>query len=726
MRRINSLLPIRIGTSDHGAKVVLCLAASLTPGWSVAQSSDNEATQLEPMVVTATRQPADALLVPAAVDVISSQAIHRAKPGISLAETLKRVPGVLARDRHNFAQGLQISIRGFGARAAFGIRGIRIYTDGIPATMPGGQGQVSHIMIESADRIEVLRGPFSALYGNSSGGVIAIFSGDAPPNPRLEAGFVAGKFGLRRSSLSFHTPWGKHGENGLLLDGVNLEIDGYRQHSAAKRRTGQALLKGQFADDGRYSLLLSVHELDALDPSGLTAEQLKVNWRAASRNALLFDARTSVQQSQIGVHVEQNLSDSHYYSLMAYAGNRDITQILSIPKAPQVENPLHNGGAIDVKRDYYGLDARWRWSTELAGGAFSLTTGVLYQVSDEHRLGLENFIGDRLGVMGRLRRDEQDKVTGRAVYAQAGWQPADRWRVHLGARYSNVRFQSQDRFITAINPDDSGAVDYSYTAPVAGVLFRVTPQISLYANAGTGFETPTFSELAYRSDNQGGLNDELEPAISRNVEVGLRARHPGLEYSATAFYSRTEGEIIVVANQGGRSIYDNAGKTQRRGMELALSAMLAPRWRFAANYTFLDARYISDFSVCDTPPCAEQDVVIQAGRRIPGIARHVAWSELRFSPFVDTDLMLQARYVGKVFVNNTNSEAAHAYTRVDLAAEQRLNFFGLQWRAVARINNLFDEDIIGSVRVNAFGGRYYEPAPGRNWMVGLWVSKSFD
>lgn len=698
----------------------------LAPAWVAAQSPDSEATPLETVVVTATRQPADALLVPAAIDVITAEEMQRARPGISLAETLQRVPGVFARDRHNFAQGLQISIRGFGARAAFGIRGIRLYTDGIPATMPGGQGQVSHFMLESAERIEVLRGPFSALYGNSSGGVIAVFSGDAPAVPQLEGGFVAGDFGLRRSSLSFHTPWGEQGQNSLLLDGTNLEIDGYREHSAATRSTGQALLKGHFADGGRYTLLLNVHELDALDASGLTAEQLEVNRRAASLNALLFDARTSVEQSQIGLHLEQDVSDHHYYSLVAYAGNRDIAQILGISKAPQVNNPLHNGGAIDVNRDYYGLDTRWRWSANLLARPFSLTTGVLYEVSDEHRSGLENFIGEQLGVVGALRRDEQNKVTGRAIYTQAGWQPADRWRVHLGARHSEVRFRSRDDFITAINPDDSGELDYSYTAPVAGVLFRATPDISLYANAGTGFETPTFSELAYRSDNQGGLNDELESAVSRNYEAGLRARHGGLKYSAAAFYSRTEDEIIVVANRGGRSIYDNAGKTRRRGLELALDAALAPRWHVAANYIFLDAQYVSDFSVCNTPPCAQQDVIIEAGRRIPGLARHVAWGELRYSPTLHTDILLEGRYVDEVFVNDANSEAAPAYTRLDLAAEHRFELAGLQWQAFARINNLFDEDIIGSVRVNAFGGRYYEAAPDRHWVVGLSVSKAFD
>jgi iron complex outermembrane receptor protein len=317
-------------------------------------------------------------------------------------------------------------------------------------------------------------------------------------------------------------------------------------------------------------------------------------------------------------------------------------------------------------------------------------------------------------------------VIGRDAYVQAGWQPADRWRINVGARHSQVRFESEDGYITADNPDDSGQLEYSRTSPVAGVLFRITPGLSVYANAGGGFETPTFSELAYRSDGRSGINDGLGPAHSRNYEIGLRARRGALDYSAAAFQSRTEDELIVVANQGGRSVYDNAAVTRRRGIELALSAEVAPRWHVATAYTFLDARYASDFAVCGAPPCAQDDVLIQAGRRIPGLAQHVAWGELRWSPSDHTDVMLEGRFVDRVYVDDANSQAAPAFTTFDLAAERRFGFGGLQWRGFARIDNLFNREYIGSVRVNDGNARYYEPAPGRNWVLGFSVSRAFD
>ncbi|HEX6927728.1 MAG TPA: TonB-dependent receptor [Gammaproteobacteria bacterium] len=704
-------------TATH---LAACLVLLPAPAIAAGQSA-----QLEPLVVTATRHAEDALAVPAAIDVIDSTELHRAKPGISLSESLQRVPGVFARDRENYAQGLQISVRGFGARASFGIRGVRLYTDGIPATMPDGQGQVSHFMLKSAKRIEVLRGPFSALYGNASGGVIAVFTEDAPAHPELSAGFVAGDFGLQRASLSFHSPLRNERENnGLLLDITHLETDGFREHSAAEETGGQALLKGAFGDGTRYTLLVNTFDQQALDPQGLTREQLQGERSRASAGALAFNTRKTVRQQQLGARIEQDVSAQHRFSVTAYTGNRATRQMLSIPVFVQ-DDPLQGGGAISLDRDYHGADARWQWSADVFDRPFSLAAGLAHEVSDELRRGYENFNGDQLGVFGALRRDEQNRVASRDLYLQAGWEAADRWRIHAGARYSEVTFRSDDSYITADNPDDSGDLDYSRVSPVAGVLFRVTPHVSVYANAGGGFETPTFSELAYRDDARSGLNSELKPSVSRNVEAGVRARHDTVKYSAAVFHSRTEDELIVTANLGGRSVYDNAGETRRRGIELAISGEISPRWHYAANYTLLDARYASDFAVCGLPPCAQDDVVIEAGRRIPGIARNAAWAELRFSPESGTYVMLEGRFVDRVFVNDANSESASAYATFDLAAERRMEAFGFEWRGFARINNLFDREYVGSVRVNDGNGRYYEPAPGRNWMIGLSAQFTF-
>lgn len=707
-----------------GIVSVALMGAPMSALAAPAASDGVTATELDRVVVTATRQPDDALLVPAAVDVVDAADLHRALPGLSLSESLQRVPGVVARDRQNQAQGLQVSIRGFGARSTFGIRGVRLYTDGIPATMPDGQGQVSHFMLASAGRIEVLRGPFSALYGNSSGGVISMFSADPPAAAEFSLGADAGANGLRRGTLSWHAPWSGDRDGGVLLDGEYVDDDGFRDHSASRQVTGQAVLTGGFGEGGRYSVLLNSHDLRADDPQGLSAAQLRGDRRAASLGALNFDTRKTVHQDQAGVRLEHPLSAHHALSLTAFGGTRDTAQMLSIPAFVQAD-PLQGGGAIDLDRQYGGVDLRWRWSAQLLDRPFSLVAGLEYSTSDERRRGYENFVDDRLGVVGALRRDEDNRVSGRDAYAQADWQPGDRWRINLGVRHSEVRFASDDSYVTAANPDDSGRLRYSRSSPVAGVLFRVTPTTSVYANAGRGFETPTFSELAYRADGASGLND-LDAARSRNAEVGVRGRGRGIEYSAALFDSRTRGELVVVANAGGRSTYANAGVTRRRGAELSLAGSLSPRWRYAAAYTYLDARYDGDFAACSAPPCDEDDLLIADGRRIPGLSRHAAWAELRWSFDADTDLILDGRFTDRVYVDDGSDESAPAYAVFDLAAERRFDAFGLQWRGYARIENLFDRDYVGSVIVNDGNGRYYEPAPGRGWVIGLKARKTFD
>lgn len=663
-----------------------------------------EVRPLPELVVIGTRRADDALTVPAAIDRIDADELSRARPQLQLSESLQRVPGVVVRDRQNQAQDLQISIRGFGARATFGVRGVRLYADGIPATMPDGQGQVSHFALEAADRIEVLRGPFSTLYGNAAGGVIEIFS--APPPDELQAafGFVAGPDDLWRASASLRGPLTQ--AHGVRVDGARIESGGYRRHSASHRDASQALLRGAWAHT-RYTLLANTLDLQAQDPQGLTRAELALDRRASSPNALRFDARKTVDQQQIGGRLEHDLGDEQQLTLLLYGGHRRTTQMLTVPVAAQA-SPTSNGGAIDLARDYRGTDLRWSFEHR----ALTFVAGAGLEISDEHRRGFENFIGERLGLVGALRRDEDDRVEAFDQYLQLGWHPVQRWHFNLGVRHSRVEFETADRYVRPGNPDDSGALGYQATTPVMGALWRVTPQLSLYVNAGRGFETPTFAELAYRGDGASGLNSTLEAARSGNAEVGLRVRGERHAMSTAVFHTRTQSELVVASSQGGRSVFANAGLSRRRGVEFAARGELTPQWHYALSYTGLDAGYRSDFLLDGTQ-------LVSAGRRIPGLARHLAWAELRWSPHPSLDVMLEGRAVDRLFADDANTAAAAGYATLDLAAERRFALAGFQVRTFIRLENLFDRDIVGSVIVNDANGRYFESAPGRGWGAGL-------
>ena len=685
----------------------LALALALAPALAAAAEAP---TVLDPVVVTATAGERPRSQVPAAVDVIDGEALRLARPALGLAEVLPRVPGVVVRDRQNQAQDLQLSIRGFGARATFGVRGLRLYSDGIPATMPDGQGQVSHFALSAAERIEVLRGPFSALHGNAAGGVVSVTTAMPTGEPRAEVEALGGSDGLWRLGASWAGSVDGRDQHGLRADWQRAAADGYREHSAWQRDAAQVAWRSALPGDGELRLLANHLELDAKDPQGLTAAQLAGNRRAASAGALQFDTRKTVSQQQLGARWRQPLGEAQELSLVAWAGRRQVLQMLSVPVVAQA-SATSGGGVIDLDRDFGGADLRWQWQPS---DAFTFTAGALHERAEEARLGFENYIGSQLGVVGALRRDEDNRVTGDDAYLQLDAALAKRWRLSAGLRHSQVRFASRDRYVRPGNPDDSGSLRYSRTTPVLGLLFEGGEGWSVYANAGTGFETPTFAELAYRNDGGSGLNDALRPARSRHLELGARGASESLRWDVALFQARTEDELVVLSSQGGRSVFGNAGLTRRRGAEFSFEARLAPDWTLAASGTWLDARQLRD--VCTTPACGPGQRRIVAGNVLPGVAARFAWAELRWDASLDTTLLLEARATSGFYADDLNTARAPGHGLLGLGVEHR---FGPRLTAWARVDNLLDRETIGSVIVNEANGRYFEPAPGRTFFVGL-------
>lgn len=699
----------------RGAASGLLAWASLA--WAAPAAPVEQATPTLPGIVVVGERQVQG--TPASIDRIDVDDVP-ARPQVSVSELLQRVPGVAARDRQNLAQDVQLTIRGFGARSAFGVRGLRIFDDGIPATMPDGQGQVSHIPLQSLARVDVLRGPFSALYGNASGGVIEFTSVDPPRQQAFGVRISQGGNGLSQQGLSWAGPWSEHGNagDGFSAGAEHLDLRGYREHSRARRDTVQARLLASSDRRTRFALTANALDLQADDPQGLTREQAAEDPRAASIGALAFNTRKRVRQQQVGLRIEQPLGAHHVLTLRTWAGTRDTFQMLSIPAAAQAA-PGSGGGVIDLARRYSGVDLRWRGDAMLAGRPASLTVGFESQRSTEHRHGYENFIGDELGVVGALRRDQRDTVSNRDRYAEARWEFAPRWSATIGARHSQVEFQSRDAYIAAGNPDDSGTLLFTQATPVAGVLFRPVPWLEAYANAGRGFETPSFAELGYRSDGSSGLNDALRPARSNNVEVGLRAHRGEHAWELVAFASRTRDELVVASNRGGRSTYTNAATTDRRGWEASASGPIATQWRYAFAYSRLQARYRDGFDTCRAPPCSQPDTHVAAGNRVPGTTPQSLWAELRWTPDANLTLFAQANAIDRLYADDANTAYAPGKVTFDLGVERRWRVGRLVLDGFARVDNVFDRRVIGSVIVNDGNGRYYEPAPGRGWQVGV-------
>jgi len=672
---------------------------------------------LRPVVVTPTPGVAQpAFDTPASVDVVTGEQLRNAQLQVNLSEGLARVPGVVALHRQNYAQDLQISIRGYGARSTFGVRGIRLYADGIPATAPDGQGQVSHFDLSSADRMEVLRGPFSALYGNSSGGVISLFTADGAPGLQAEGGAAFGSDGVRRQNVRVA---GEQGAWNWNLSALHFETDGFRDHSAAQRTGFNGKVRLQATADTRVTLVANAMDMpDVQDPLGLTRAELEANPQQASPAALQFNTRKSVDQQQAGLILEHRVNEVHGLKLTTWGGRRGTEQFQAIPVAVQAP-PTHPGGVIVLDRDYQGVDGQWVARTRAFGGPLTFTAGLYADDLKEHRQGFRNFVGTTLGVMGAQRRNEDNRVRSFDQYAQGTWE-SERFSLTAGLRHSEVKFESKDRFIAPGNGDDSGSAKFSATTPVLGALWHASDAMNLYASVGKGFETPTFNEIAYRPSGS-GLNFGLQAAESRQWELGVKAE-PVTDWrvNAALFQSRTSDEIAVLSNTGGRSTFQNVGDTRRRGLETAIAGSWAKSWSTYAALTWLDAEYRTDFLTCVAAPCTTPNTLVRAGNRIPGIPRFSAYAEVAWKHLPwGLESALELRHVGDMAVDDRNTDFAPKATLFNLRVSLAQTVNRWTFREFVRVDNLADRDYVGSVIVNEGNQRYFEPAPGRTWLLGV-------
>ncbi|HDH0308410.1 TPA: TonB-dependent receptor [Klebsiella pneumoniae] len=693
----------------------VALPALLLPLIAAAQAADEQT-----MVVTAAPTTVSELDTPAAVSVVNGDEMRQAAPRVNLSESLGAVPGLQVQNRQNYAQDLQLSIRGFGSRSTYGVRGLRIYVDGIPATMPDGQGQTSNIDIGSVDTIEVLRGPFSALYGNSSGGVINVTSQTGTQPPTVEASSYYGSFGTWHYGMKATGAVGDGSHAGdvdYTVSTNRFTTHGYRDHSGARKNLANARLGVRINDVSKLTLLLNSVDIKANDAGGLTADEWRDNPRQ-SPHGDQYNTRKNTRQTQAGLRYERQLSAQDDLSVMMYAGERETTQFQSIPRAPQLK-PSHAGGVIDLTRHYQGIDTRLTHRGELLVPV-TLTAGLDYENMSERRKGYENFVmvngAPQYGEQGALRRNERNLMWNVDPYLQTQWQLTDKLSLDAGVRYSSVWFDSNDYYITPGNGDDSGDASYHKWLPAGSLKYALTDAWNVYLSAGRGFETPTINELSYRSDNQSGLNFGLKPSTNDTVEIGSKTRIGNGLFTAALFQTNTDNEIVVDSSSGGRTSYKNAGKTRRQGMELGLDQQFGESWRLKAAWTWLDATYRTN--VCDDASCN--------GNRIPGIARNMGYASFGYQPEQGWYAGSDIRYMSDIMANDENTAKAPSWTVVGLTTGYKWSYGRMDMDLFGRIDNLFDREYVGSVIVNESNGRYYEPAPGRNYGIGLNLAWRFE
>lgn len=634
--------------------------------------------------------PVRALHAPFAVAVVEGEEIRRGRAGLGVGEALRAIPGVQVDQRYNWSLGERISVRGFGARAGFGIRGVRVLVDGVPATLPDGQTTLTHVDPAALERAEVVRGPASALYGNASGGVIRFTTRPAPDAAlATEHRAVTGAHGLRRLESS---AGGRAGALSYHAHGSQLAFGGYREHQRAGRLAGGGSLGWEAARD-RLRLTLAAARWDALNPGSLTDSLRRVDRTAAFANNVRQRTGEEGSQVQAGVAWARETGVGAL-EVAAHAATRTL------------ENPIPNV-VIDLDRRVGGVRAA------LTGGAGPLRWSAGAEAAAQHddRRNHANVAGER----GTLSLDQRERVGSASAFATATAAPFARVEVTGALRFDRFRFSVADHLVTASNPDDSGSRAMARWSPALGASLSVAPGVRVYANLATAFETPTTTELANRPDGAGGFNPELQPQRTTSLEVGSKARlAAGVWLEGAAYHARVRDALIPfeVPSAPGRVFYRNAGEARHRGVEAAAVLAPLPGWSARAAYTWTDARF-TRYRV------GGNDL---SGNRVPGVAPHrfelSVLAAAERGPFLGLDL----RRVGRTPVADADAEgrfASPAHTLVDL----RVGWEGAGRRArlapFAGVLNLLDREHDTAVAVNAFGGRYYEPGPGRSLYAGL-------
>ena len=678
----------------------LLAATALIP--ALASAQDNPAASvddLEEIVVQATRMSRPLDSVPAAISVVNQAQIQLGRQQLGLDEALNRVPGVFMQNRYNFAQDLRVSIRGFGARSAFGIRGVKILVDGIPETLPDGQGQVDSIDLGAAQQIEVLRGPSSSYYGNASGGVISVTSERGPETPFANLRFSAGEYGAQK----FQAKTGGQTERvNYFVSFSDSQIDGYREHSETENTQLSGRLEFDLGDRG--SLLAVANYTDqpvSNDPGGINIAQAQADPRSARDRNLSFDGGEALEQTRLGFVYTLPVGDGSELQVRNYYVSRDFNNRL----------PFFGGGAVDLQRFFAGGGISYTQQGILGGRPNRVVVGLDYDDQDDHRRRFNNDIG----VLGALSLDQDEHVTSTGLFVQDELSISDNVQLSFGVRFDQVEFDVGDRFPG--NGDDSGVRKLDDVSPMIGLLANLSPDVTVYGTYSTSFETPTTTEFANPS-GAGGFNPLLEPQAATNLEVGLRGGVGSrTRYELAVFDIGVEDELIPyeIPSSPGRDFFANAGRSNRTGVEATLISQPTDRIGVTLSYTY------ADFTFADFLDDNGNDY---SGNRIPGTVEQLVFAELSYRDPAGWFGVLDALHVGDQFANNANTVADGAYTLSNLRLGFDANRGGATFSPFVGVNNLFDQSYNSNIRLNAFGGRYYEPGPGRNIYAG--VAVNFD
>jgi len=674
------------------AKVIVMvwgLSAAIVSAEDI-ESTEKQDNQLEDITVSATRVEKPLYKIPAAIGVVDKNDIGLGKQMIGLDESLVKIPGLFMQNRYNFAQSLKISIRGFGARANFGTRGIKLYQDGIPLTTVDGQGGIEDIDLNSINRIEVMRGPVSSLYGSSSGGVIHFFTGDEDDvEPYVEGNISMGEY---QSKIGNIKTGGQIGKLSYFLNLSHLDVTGYRSHSRARNTKFNSKFRYKIDDTSDFTTIFTAYDApQADDPGGIDQASVDTDRRQARDRNVAFNAGEDIDQQKLGFTYRKQITPNQELILRNYYLMRNFVGLIPVPAS----------GYIEFERFQLGGGAQYSISGDLFGRNNRTIIGVEVDSQEDDRQRYAN----NSGFQGAQTLNQLEQGDSLGIYLRNELALTDNFELVLGLRYDKVNLEVDDIFLG--DGDQSIELNFEELSPTAGVLWAINQKTNLYANISSVFETPTFTELANVATG-GFANVSAQKAL--NYEIGVKGHvNSRFNYDLAVFHIDVEDEIVNIVNIGGRSFFNNADTT-RNGVEATVSFIPVAGVNMLMSYTY------SDFSFDNFPA---SDCTTCAGNELPGLPEHNFYAELGYTHPSGFFSSIDFQYVSNMYVDNANTVQNRPYGVSNLRAGYIKTMGDLEITPYMGINNLFDEEYVGNVRINAFGGRYFEPAPEFNIYAGL-------
>ncbi|HKT58528.1 MAG TPA: TonB-dependent receptor [Gemmatimonadales bacterium] len=662
-------------------------------------------TELPELNVTVTRTTEPLARVPFATAVLDRTALQRGQQTVGIDEALSNIPGVVVANRYNFSLDQRISIRGFGSRSNFGIRGLKVLVDGVPQTLPDGQSQLTNVDFGDLERAEVLRGASSSLYGNASGGVISLETERAAPGPFAQRVRFQGGSGERNDDGFYKwQSWtsGRMGAASGTLSISQFKADGFRQHSAAETRQLNAGVDYVFSGSTLGTLRLSLADNpEAQNPGALTLAEYRANPDSAAATNIRRGADKDVQQQQLSLGLKHFDAAGNEYDVTVFGVLRDLANPLAAP--PDINPGPTAGTYVTIDRTVGGLRLSGSRKLGTVATAPRLVAGADLQRLRDVRA---NFVSNAGAKTDQVFLDQREMVTELGPFGQLQWSPREELLLSAGARYDWVRFSVLDAYF-GDGTDDSGDRTMSSVSGNIGASWAFGDRFVPYVNVSTSFETPTTTELANQPSGAGGFNPNLGPQRAVNYEVGARGQPaPGVSYSVALFLGRITDAIVQVGEIGGRAFFGNTGKTHNDGAEVGLTVTPTTGLTLSGAYTYARYRFAS----------GQFD-----GNRLPGVPEHYWRFGLRTTLprgfFLDADHTISTSLVA----DDANTIFVDAWGAG--VTNSRLGWQGdvgsLQLGPFLGVNNLWDRQYVGSVTLNGIGGRVFEPAPRRVVYLGM-------